>query len=357
MTVPNLCRAIEIPTTPLVCEVPVSEAAPAPWSEVSSLPWSIAQPGREISPERESFRTSRLWRPQAATTTRPQPAREPSHDSWLHHLGETATLVGTLLLGGALFLLPMGCSGRSRREPEPEAEEEIPNFTPPLEENRETQVAGEARTGTVLWLGQQHALPEGLEGLMPQDPLQRMRYIEGTQRNQFAVLQTLEHEGIAHVFMEGFSVEEIPEAVRDARGPNGEPLRDLFRQIPGSFEELNLEQRLALFNYGADQIYLMRHHNVQLHGVAVPNHRQENMAHMRILIARHQGGEDITADLEAFDESRETYAVAQLMDFFQSRPGETVALVYGADHDFADNFASVESPPRLIAYTWEPRRP
>ncbi|MCC6273742.1 MAG: hypothetical protein IT572_09785 [Deltaproteobacteria bacterium] len=254
-------------------------------------------------------------------------------------------------------MLPAGCSSSSSRQSsESESEtEEIPNLTPPLELRRETQLEGTPSTGTVLWLGQQHALPEAMAEHMPRDPVQRLAFIEATARNQFAALQLLESEGITHLFVEGFSVAEEAKAARVARGPEGREYRELFRSMPRRFEDLNLEQRLALFNYGAEQIYPILHDNVSLHGAATPNHREENMSRMQALIVRHRRGEDIAADLEAFDESRETYATSRVMEFLMSHPGERLALIFGSDHDFADNFAAHENPPRLVSYRWEPR--
>ncbi len=357
MSPPSLCRPVTVSSPALICEA-VAESEPPAFNQSSEERWRAQGDCLASLLGRFSAPTSTLWSRGPRVEMAGENVEGGNTASWTRGMAQALRQLGPLLFGGALFLLPAGCSSSSSRQAsESESEtEEIPNLTPPLELRRETQLEGAPRAGTVLWLGQQHALPEAMEEHMPRDPVQRLAFIEATARNQFAALQTLENEGVTHLFVEGFSEAEEVAAVRAARGPDGREYRELFRRMPRRFEDLNLEQRLALFHYGAEQIYLILHDNVHLHGAATPNHHEENVARMQELMARHRRGEDIAAALEAFDESRETYAALRVTEFLSSHPEERVALIFGSDHDFADNFTAIENPPRLVSYRWEPRR-
>lgn len=178
MSPPSLYRPVTVSSPSLLCEAAPEPASPEIY-ESSEERWRSQGDRLASLLERSSAQTSTLWRggPRAGmsgenvgggdTASRPRGMAQA-----LRHLGP-------LLFGGALLLLPTGCSSSSSRqgsESESEAEE-IPNLTPPLELRRETQLEGTPRAGTVLWLGQQHALPEDMEEHMPRDPA---RHIDTT---------------------------------------------------------------------------------------------------------------------------------------------------------------------------------
>lgn len=59
----------------------------------------------------------------------------------------------------------------------------------------------------------------------------------------------------------------------------------------------------------------------------------------------------------AMFDARESYAVDQIMEILEEHPGATVALFYGAGHEFADDFqrnaeARGLRPPRVVSVRW-----
>lgn len=198
------------------------------------------------------------------------------------------------------------------------------------------ELAGNPNFGTVVFLRQNHDRPELND---------RIRVPIG--RFQAAILLYLMAHNAEHVFDEGLT--------RDVLGfvpSNPIPPHEGLERARNQFMQRLLAGNIADSSFalqaqdGASSIYALLFNDIQLHRTAEPWEE----AYYRRIIDNH----DLPAALRNHYRMRvrEKAAASQVLAFLRAHPGEVAYLVYGARHEFADNFWDPFFNPRLISVTF-----
>jgi hypothetical protein len=170
-------------------------------------------------------------------------------------------------------------------------------------------------------------------------------------RYQFEILKSFERERFLHVFAEGQTqgvgpgefARLDPEAVGDARR--------VFRRID---ERPTDEQLNFLFSAvaGAGTVYALLHDDVTLH----PGEDPETMERIKAIAKRYDNRVGVAAADAEFARLirpvREEFLTRQVMSFLREHPGERCAILYGASHEFSDDFGAQGAPPALRSVWW-----
>ncbi len=182
--------------------------------------------------------------------------------------------------------------------------------------------------GHVLFIRQMHKRPSF-------GPAQRNK----VGLYQSLILEQLEREKPQHVFIESL--------YKDLKAADLDPgevalVRTIFAKKPGLVDNQELRQGL-LYQYGAGFIYAMLHPEVQLHRTI----EKEVSDHIDAAIEHNDPdtGELILS-------TREELATEQVMEFMRRHPSMRVVLIYGAAHEFKDDFKGYKNHPTLTSLSF-----
>lgn len=223
------------------------------------------------------------------------------------------------------------------------------------------ELRGNSKVGTVIHLRQRHWLP-GLE-ITEKNTDEFLRVVN----NQHQIWRELETRGIKHVFIEGIaSDDKVSIAMRDPIGKKAiEVIRSIFPNgLPAT---LNPEQKLFLGKIGAGRVYTYLHPDVTMHKLLTPKEGKELEALgdkeckqqvediKKRVMSTSMTDDQIKAEIDRqFKDSRsvnlhDKYAAREVMAFLKNNPGRVVALIYGAGHDFSNDFAAIPDHPWLLS--------
>lgn len=181
-------------------------------------------------------------------------------------------------------------------------------------------VPGDHRVGVVLYIAQNHDKVD-------------LQY-------QYEILKLLIKLGYKHVFSEGAMKEQPPELVSQNLPA------EVRAQFAALFSETNLleqpnpvQMNILLKAKQAGAVYCVMKEGVFIH---TPESYE----------VRTKMAEVEKTDWDQFLKlaylTREDVATSKIMNFLKAHPGETAILIFGAGHDFQDNFANSEKKPIVI---------
>ncbi|KAB2842412.1 hypothetical protein F9K50_02085 [bacterium] len=214
------------------------------------------------------------------------------------------------------------------------------------------EINGNDSAGRVLYIRQIHDFP----GLTSQET----REIADYQRH---ILEELEREKPNHVFLESLTEDYPPRSKFHPRPGPFQLIRNVFPA--GVPRELSMRQRKLLLEEGAGMIYAALRDEVFLHKTWTREEAEENYRRL----VRGTGREALDPDEavkdlgwiiqleknvpEVFD-ARETMAVREVRNLLEKDPRAKAALIFGAAHEFADDFKKQAKVPTLRSVVWEP---
>lgn len=182
------------------------------------------------------------------------------------------------------------------------------------------------------------------------------RTIRNVVAYQVQLFGEIERGAFPFIAMEGVTVRDLPiltspelaASVQETLLPE---LRSLVTQA--LLPRLSGETEERIYQLGAGLLYSLAHRSeVEL----IPAERVGYGDTIRAACARL--GE--SACRTVVYEARESYAADRIMEILEEHPGATVALLYGAAHEFADDFqrnaeARGLRPPRVVTLRWTNR--
>jgi len=249
--------------------------------------------------------------------------------------------------GLPLFLA--GCKGKSKERKPPVSSPKAKNSSGWKIETKgirkvKVELEGDPKLGTVLFIRQVHLPPNFKEDL---------DFLVLIGNYQLEILRLLEQLRPQHVFTEDsdytFSPEDLHHGdyrINDFDLKRRLQMRKLFgRRIPRD-PDPRLLMGTAVAR--AQLVYAMRHEDVYLRRAAAPEE-----AHLWD-DCRRLGPEASDSEFsEVCLYRRERVMVREISEFLRKHPGERVALVYGAAHNFADDFKKAGFQPRIISVWWD----
>jgi len=181
---------------------------------------------------------------------------------------------------------------------------------------------------------------------------------------QTQIFRELESGKYQHVFLESYTEDHAPRSKFRPRPANLELIRSVF---PSGFpKELNAGQRKVLFEEGGGLVYAALHDEVSVHKTWTPEEGQEN--YEKLFQGTGRGGlapEEAIKNLDWIVQlekniphvfsDREAMATREVMEFLSKHPGERAVLIFGAAHEFEDDFGRLEHPPILRTIEWRSR--
>ena len=214
------------------------------------------------------------------------------------------------------------------------------------------EINGDDSIGQVLYIRQAHDFP----GLSARDTKEITDY-------QWHILQELETERPLHVFLESFTEDYPPRSKFQPRPALLELIRSVFPI--GVPRDLDSQQRKTLLEEGAGLVYAAIHDDVSVHKTwtlkeAVENYRSLFEGTGRQALAPELAMRELhwIVPLEKNEPqvfaARESMATREIMDFLKQKPGAKAVLIFGAAHDFSDDFKKLEKPPGLRTVVWGP---
>ncbi|MDL1872533.1 hypothetical protein FBR05_10030 [Deltaproteobacteria bacterium PRO3] len=214
------------------------------------------------------------------------------------------------------------------------------------------EINGNDSAGRVLYIRQMHDFP----GLTSQEA----REVADYQRH---ILNELEREKPNHIFLESLAEDYPPRSKFHPRPGPFQLIRNVFPS--GIPRELNASQQKLLLEAGAGMIYAALRDEVFLHKTWTEEEAEENYRRLykgtgREALAPEEAVKDYGWIIqleknvpEVFD-ARETMAVREVMHLLEKERGAKAALIFGAAHEFADDFKKQAKVPTLRSVVWEP---
>jgi len=200
------------------------------------------------------------------------------------------------------------------------------------------EMEGDPSLGTVFFLRNYHT--PGF-GMMRQDD--RQDYQLFIIASQWKTLQLLEQLGAKDVFYERVSKTTTGEDfLNQLRGnPRMSPVLPVIDALKVEHSDYP-PYGIGLLNVdlGAPYTYAIRNPEVRLQPVFTPEEHKETL---RMRVA---DGSQNTLD-------REAWATREISQFLKANPGKSVVLVFGAAHNFCDNFAQQNFKPRMVSAWFE----
>lgn len=201
---------------------------------------------------------------------------------------------------------------------------------------------GDPSVGTIFFLRNYHT--PGMEVMHSDDP-RLVDYRMFIVASQWEALQLLEQLGAKNVFYERVSISTTgPEYTEELRSqdprilPIVDTLRSAGREMP--------DYGLGIFNVdiGAPYSYALRNPEVHLHPVFTPEEQLQSIGIMK-------SGDEKARNKDFFD--REAWATRNIMKYLQAHPGESIVVVFGAIHNFCDDFIKADFKPRIVSAWYE----
>jgi len=227
-----------------------------------------------------------------------------------------------------------------------------------FDRREKVDLEGDRKLGEVLFLRQFHRLHSSVQ--LTEAQTEALRKITGLY--QLHILRELEEGKIKYVF-----VEDNP----TLNSPGGKRLGDLYEadinQLRGIVDRFFPEQLSERFDKGqlhvatmyphGDQLYFVRNPGVFLHPTLTP---QELKNFDRIIAQGLEQAKDLEeliqkdpAIRKSLVEGREKVATREMINFLKKHPQERIAIIYGAAHDFSDDFLAQGFKPRLVSVWWD----
>ena len=223
------------------------------------------------------------------------------------------------------------------------------------------ELEGDPSFGTVYYIRQSHNVP----GLERADPL---RYDE-ILRYQYEIYKELERLRPKYLFREDSHLQLPDGRAREAHLTQqfGRPFYDWMREtvsgpLPENFDRLSDEQKRLLADYEGFSFYHLRHDDVGLFNTTTLDEfakidamikqleieLREEAAALKLHVHHHPRLRPIVYDL------RESIAVREIKRFLEQHAGAKIALIFGRNHEFRDDFEKFPRPPRLISISFDP---
>ncbi|MCE9626012.1 MAG: hypothetical protein K8R69_11290 [Deltaproteobacteria bacterium] len=208
--------------------------------------------------------------------------------------------------------------------------------------------------GTILFFRQSY-------GAMPDmdNTLASLDGYEDTIQYQWHIVKSLEGLAPKHVFVEDLPV-DFPAG---DRAPLMKYVKEGLGDFSKFFNKLDLPSerqpqyfRLLAAYKQAAIIYALKHEDVSLHRTLSPEESGDSYDHLAQLWIKHGSkGAEVRKDPEfqrLMFELPEAYAVREIMKFYQTHPGETIALLFGKMNQFCDNFQAIHYLPQIASFWW-----
>ncbi len=214
------------------------------------------------------------------------------------------------------------------------------------------EINGNDSVGRVLYIRQLHDFP----GLTSQETREVVDY-------QLHILDELERERPNHVFLESLTEDYPPRSKFQPRPAPFQLIRNVFPA--GVPRELSMSQRKLLLEEGAGMIYAALRDEVFLHKTWTREEAEENYRRLvqgtgREALAPDEAVKDLgwiiqlEKNVPEVFAARETMAVREVLNLLEKDPGAKAALIFGAAHEFADDFKKQTKVPTLRSVVWGP---
>jgi len=219
--------------------------------------------------------------------------------------------------------------------------------TPPPDKNRyeKVEVRGNPNKGEVVYFRQIHETGKSVP---------RVDVTVGMC--QYQIWEELQAGKFKHVFVEGFPEDMEPGDPRRT-GEEGWSLMVKVMFPEGMPKTPSLPQLFALAKLGAPFIYAYFNPDVTLHRTQYKN--EDTSQRDDLLAAEFEAHPDMDPKhfdfsnlIHKFDAARETSAAREIMNYLKDNPGAKVVLVYGARHQFNDDFEKEKTPPVVVSVSF-----
>jgi hypothetical protein len=198
---------------------------------------------------------------------------------------------------------------------------------------------GDPRQGTILFLRQIHAEPKDVNNRAPDAEVQKRLVKVGSYH--LKVYRALEEIKPKIIFVEDEwstgKADDYPKQYMIKQ------IRDLF---PAGMPSLPDDTQLgALGYYGSGFVWVCLHPGVIMHRTCTKEGLQKYDSK-----AQNERVVQGKPDVHYLFDVREAWAIAELKEYLDSHPGETVPLIFGAMHEFGPQFKDFN--PTVYSRTW-----
>jgi len=187
--------------------------------------------------------------------------------------------------------------------------------------------------------------------------------LDAILKTQWEMLKDLEARKIKHIFKEGYA-SDSPEGITKKEMIQKEGLLDFYHklrklfggQLPDHLAELGSLRSRALMEFGAYYVYSIRHEDVRIHRISTLKEIEETEKARACFIETDaicledalQG-----LSLSEWQERRNGFAYREIRRFLENHLGKEVALIFGAYHNFHDNFIAGGFKPVIESILFE----
>lgn len=179
------------------------------------------------------------------------------------------------------------------------------------------------------------------------------------EQYQQRILQTLQEYRPKHLFLEGLDEDLPPSRHSQWVAELRQKLNEAGVQVTEEMSEAdkqNLELKLVAI-LGAGLVYGVLHPEVYLHRTSTADERKILDARIKAELKGFKGDVNLalrsTSMTHLILEQQENWATRELLDFFSKNTGEEAVLIFGALHQFCDDFARIGAKIRMASVWWD----